>query len=57
MKIDDQKYREKTRVNKEKLLLGNNTYLGCLRLEAHIVAYFGDIDEKRKTLQNLLQKK
>lgn len=44
MKIDDEKYRENTRVNKEKLMLGNNTHLGCLRLEAHIVAHFGNRD-------------
>lgn len=32
MKIDDEKYKENIKVNKEKLLLGNNTHIGCLKL-------------------------
>jgi len=43
LKIDDEGPSERriNRINKEKLLLGNTTKIGCLRLESHIVAFFG----------------
>lgn len=41
LKLDDKKYEKSTLVNREKAMLGNATHLGCLRLEASIVSYFG----------------
>jgi ABC-type uncharacterized transport system fused permease/ATPase subunit len=34
-------------------MLGNNTRIGCLRLEAHIAAFYGTEREKRKLLKEL----
>lgn len=50
---DDLSERKIKKIDKEKLLLGNKTKIGCLRLESHIVAFFGTNKEKKKILQVL----